>query len=163
MRAMSKKKHNKSDNTIARNRRARFDYHLEDTFEAGVELRGWEVKSLRMGKADISDSYVMIKSGEAFLLGTNFIPLDTVSTHYVTEPDRTRKLLLHAKELAKILVATQQKGLTCVAVSLYWKGHLVKAKIALARGKQDHDKRATDKDRDWERTKQKIVRDAVKQ
>lgn len=163
MRAMSKKKPNKSDNTIARNKRARFDYHLEETFEAGIELRGWEVKSLRMGKADISDSYVFVRDGQAFLLGAKFTPLDTVSTHYVTEPDRTRRLLLHKKELAKLLAATQKKGLTCVCVSLYWKGHLVKAQIALARGKQEHDKRQTDKDRDWDRAKQKVMRNAVKQ
>ena len=162
MRAMSKKP-KKSENTIARNKRATFDYHLDEKFEAGVELRGWEVKALRMGKADISDSYVIMHNGEAFLLGTNITPLDTVSTHYVTEPDRTRKLLLHKKELAKIMAATQQKGLTCVCVSLYWKNHLVKAQIALARGKQSHDKRNTEKDKDWDRQKQRVMRDAVKQ
>ncbi len=163
MRAMSKKKPKHSDNNIARNKRARFDFHLEEKFEAGVALTGWEVKSLRMGKADISDSYVLMKDGEAFLIGANITPLDTVSTHFVSDPTRTRKLLLHKKELGKILAATQQKGLTCVCTALYWKAHLVKAQIALARGKQSHDKRQTQKEKDWNRQKHRVMRDAVKQ
>lgn len=163
MRAMSKKKAKQPSNVIARNRRASFDYQLLDTFEAGVALTGWEVKSLRMGKADLADSYVLMKDGEAWLLGTQVVPLDTVSTHYVSDPTRTRKLLLHRKELAKILDATSKKGLTCVCTQLYWKGHLVKARIALAAGKKAHDKRDTEKDRDWTRQKQRIVRDNVKQ
>ena len=160
---MTKKKPKIADNTIALNKRARFDYHIEETFEAGVALAGWEVKSLRAGKAQITDSYVLIKDGEAWLLGANITPLETVSTHFVADPTRTRKLLLHKKELAKILAATQQKGMTCVCTALYWKGHLVKAKIGLARGKQDHDKRQTSKERDWNRQKQRIMRDNVKQ
>jgi len=163
MRAMSKKKPKNSNNTIARNKRASFDYELLETFEAGVVLSGWEVKSLRMGKADIGDTYVLVKDGEAFLLGAMITPLDTASTHFVTDPTRTRKLLLHKKELAKILAATAQKGLTCVCTQLYWKGHLVKARIALAQGKKDYDKRDTEKDRDWNRQKQRIVRENVKQ
>jgi SsrA-binding protein len=163
MRAMAKKKSNKPSNVIAQNKRASFDYQLLDTFEAGVVLSGWEVKSLRMGKADLADSYVMMKNGEAFLLGSHIIPLDTASTHYVTDPIRTRKLLLHQKELAKILAAISQKGQSCVCTQLYWKGHLVKARISLATGKKAHDKRDTEKDRDWSRQKQRIVRDNVKQ
>jgi SsrA-binding protein len=163
MRAMSKKKPKQSDNTIARNKRATFDYHLEEKFEAGIALTGWEVKSLRMGKADISDSYVLMKDGEAFLIGANITPLDTVSTHFVSDPTRTRKLLLHKKELAKILAATQQKGLTCVCTALYWKGHLVKVGIATARGKQSQDKRQTQKEREWDRQKHRVIRDNVKQ
>ncbi len=163
MRAMSKKKPKQGSNTIAQNRRARHDYHLDDSFEAGVALQGWEVKSLRMGKVEITDSYVLMKNGEAFLLGAHINPLDTASTHYVTDPTRTRKLLLHKKELARIRAAIEQKGQTCVCTNLYWKGHLVKAKIALARGKQAHDKRDTEKNRDWDRQKQRIMRDAVKQ
>jgi SsrA-binding protein len=163
MRAMTKKKPKKSNNTIARNKRASFDYKLLDSFEAGVALSGWEVKSLRMGKADIGDTYVLVKDGEAFLLGAMITPLDTASTHFVTDPTRTRKLLLHKKELAKILAAISQKGLTCVCTQLYWKGHLVKARISLAEGKKDYDKRDTEKDRDWNRQKQRIVRDNVKQ
>ncbi len=163
MRAMSKKKPKNNSNVIARNKRASFDYQLLETFEAGVALSGWEVKSLRMGKADLGDSYVLIKDGEAWLLGTQIAPLDTASTHFVTDPTRTRKLLLHRKELAKILAATSQKGLTCICTQLYWKGHLVKAKIALAQGKKSHDKRDTERDRDWNRQKQRIVRENVKQ
>lgn len=163
MRAMAKKKPTNNSNVIARNRRASFDYQLLDTYEAGVVLSGWEVKSLRMGKADLADSYVLIKDGEAWLLGSHIIPLDTASTHFVTDPTRTRKLLLKKKELAQILAATTQKGQTCVCTQLYWKGHLVKARIALAVGKKSHDKRETEKDRDWNRQKQRIVRDNVKQ
>jgi SsrA-binding protein len=163
MRAMAKKKPNKSSNIIAQNKRASFDYHLLETFEAGIALTGWEVKSLRMGKADLADSYVIMKNGEAYLLGAHIIPLDTASTHFVPDPTRTRKLLLHKKELAKILAALTQKGQTCVCTQIYWKGHLVKARIALAAGKKAHDKRDTQKDKDWARQKQRIVRDNVKQ
>ena len=162
MRAMAKKKKSPS-NVIAQNKRASFDYSLLETFEAGVVLTGWEVKSLRMGKVQLTDSYVLMKDGEAFLLGSQITPLDTASTHFVTDPTRTRKLLLKKRELAKILAAVSQKGQTCVCTQLYWKGHLVKARIALAQGKQAHDKRDTEKDREWNRQKQRIVRDAVKQ
>ena len=163
MRAMAKKKSNKPSNVIAQNKRASFDYHLLETFEAGIALSGWEVKSLRMGKADLADSYVIMKNGEAYLLGAHIIPLDTASTHFVPDPTRTRKLLLNKKELAKILAALTQKGQTCVCTQIYWKGHLVKARIALAAGKKAHDKRDTEKDKDWARQKQRIVRDNVKQ
>ena len=163
MRRMARKKHSKPSNVIARNKRASFDYQLLETFEAGVALTGWEVKSLRMGKADLADSYVLIKDGEAWLLGSHIIPLDTASTHFVTDPTRTRKLLLNKKELAKILAAISQKGQTCVCTQLYWKGHLVKARIALAQGKKSHDKRDTERERDWSRQKQRIIRENVKQ
>jgi SsrA-binding protein len=162
MRAMAKNKKT-PDNVIAQNKRAKFDYHLEESFEAGVVLTGWEVKALRMGKAQITDTYVMMKNGEAYLLGSQITPLDTASTHFVTDPTRTRKLLLHKKELARILVAITAKGKTCVCTSLYWKGHLVKARLSIASGKQAHDKRDTDKDRDWDRQKQRVIRDNVKQ
>ncbi|MDJ0878386.1 MAG: SsrA-binding protein SmpB [Halieaceae bacterium] len=160
---MSKKKPKVADNTIALNKRARFDYHIDETFEAGLALTGWEVKSLRAGKVQITDTYVLIRNGEAFLVGASITPLDTVSTHFVADPTRTRKLLLHKKELAKLVAATQQKGMTCVCTALYWKGHLVKAKIGLARGKQSHDKRQDQRDRDWNRQKQRVLRDNVKQ
>ncbi|MEQ8800894.1 SsrA-binding protein SmpB [Haliea sp.] len=159
---MSKKKPN-NDNVIARNKRATFDYQLLESFEAGVALEGWEVKSLRMGKAQLTDSYVLMKDGDAWLLGAQITPLDTVSTHFISDPIRTRRLLLHRKELAKIQAAVSQKGLTCVCTQLYWKGHLVKARIALAEGKKSHDKRDTEKERDWNRQKQRIIRDNVKQ
>lgn len=160
---MSKKKPKAHSNTIALNKRARHDYELLEKFEAGIALNGWEVKSLRQGKLQLTDTYVLMKGGEAYLMGSNITPLNTASTHVVTDPIRTRKLLLHKKELARILTATQQKGLTCVCTAMYWKGHLVKAEVALARGKQDHDKRATERERDWDRQKQRIVRDNVKQ
>ena len=163
MRAMSKKKHKTPSNVIARNKRASFDYTLLETFEAGIALTGWEVKSLREGKVQLTDTYVLMKDGEAWLLGAQITPLATASTHFVTDPTRTRKLLLNKKELAKILAAVSQKGLTCVCTQLYWKGHLVKARIALAEGKQAHDKRDTQKNREWDRQKQRIVRDNVKQ
>ena len=156
---MSKKKAKAPDNTIVQNKRARFDYQLLETFEAGVALAGWEVKALRAGKGQLTDSYVLMKDGEAWLLGAQIMPLETASTHYVTDPTRTRKLLLNKKELAKILAATSAKGQTCVCTRLYWKGHLVKAAIALAQGKQTHDKRETQRDRDWNRQKQRVLRD----
>lgn len=159
---MSKKKPN-NDNVIARNKRATFDYQLLESFEAGVALEGWEVKSLRMGKTQLTDSYVLMKDGDAWLLGAQITPLDTVSTHFVSDPIRTRRLLLHRKELARIQAAISQKGLTCVCIQLYWKGHLVKARISLAEGKKNHDKRDTEKERDWDRQKQRIIRDNVKQ
>ena len=161
---MGKSKHKKApDNTIAQNKRARFDYHLLDTFEAGLSLAGWEVKSLRAGKVQLTDSYVMMKDGEAFLFGAQITPLGTVSTHYVTDPTRSRKLLLHKRELARINQAISAQGQTCVCTGLYWQGHLVKAKIALAQGKKQHDKRETEKSRDWARDKARIVRANVKQ
>ena len=160
---MAKPKKKAPDNTIAQNKRARFDYHLLDTFEAGLSLAGWEVKSMRAGKVQLTDSYVLMKNGEAYLLGAQIMPMDTVSSHYVTDPTRTRKLLLHRQELARISAALSQKGQTCVCTALYWKGHLAKAKIALAAGKKQHDKRDTEKDRDWQRQKARIVRANVKQ
>lgn len=157
---MAKKKPKSLDNTIVLNKKARHDYFLQDTFEAGIVLEGWEVKSLRLKKVQLIDSYVLIKDGEAFLLGCNVTPLNTASTHVIADPSRTKKLLLHSKELAKLFVAVQQKGNTCVAVKLYWKGHLIKCQIALAKGKQDHDKRATEKDREWQIDKRRILRQA---
>ena len=148
------------DTTIIANKRARHDYYIEDTFEGGVALLGWEVKSLRMKKVQLTDSYVLLKDGEAFLLGCHITPLNTANTHIIADPDRTKKLLLKAKELAKLVAAVQQKGHTCVATKMYWKGHLVKVQIALAKGKQDHDKRAAKKDQEWAVDKQRIVRHA---
>ncbi|MFT5483214.1 MAG: SsrA-binding protein [Halieaceae bacterium] len=163
MRAMAKKKPQQRSNTIAQNKRARHDYHLTDKFEAGVMLEGWEVKSLRAGKAEIVDTYVLIKGGEAFLLGSQITPLPTASTHIDPDSTRTRKLLLNKRELARIHSATEAKGMTCVCTSLYWKKHLVKAELSLATGKQQHDKRDVERDRDWNRQKQRVVRDNTKQ
>jgi SsrA-binding protein len=155
---MSKKKPKSSSNTIAQNKRARHDYTITEKFEAGLALQGWEVKSIREGKVQITDTYVHLRDGEGFLIGANITPLLSASTHFVTEPTRTRKLLLHSKELAKLIEATQQKGYTCVCTALYWKKHLVKAEIALAKGKKEHDKRETEKERDWSRQKQRLLR-----
>lgn len=154
---MSKKKAKQSSNVIAQNKKARHDYFIEDRFEAGLQLAGWEVKSLREGKVQLVDSYVLFKDGEAFLLGSLISPLSTVSTHYVTDPTRTRKLLLKRREIDKLASSVAQKGYTCVCTKLYWKNHLVKAEIALAKGKADYDKRAVEKERDWNREKQRIL------
>jgi SsrA-binding protein len=154
-----KKKPKQASNTIVLNKKARHDYFIEDEIEAGLALQGWEVKSLREGKVQLTDSYVLIKDGEAWLLGVNITPLPTVSTHHTVEPDRTRKLLLHNREIARLFAAITQKGYTCVCTGLYWKKHLVKCKIALARGKAKQDKRATEKEKDWDREKQRLMRD----
>ena len=156
---MAKKKPN---NVIATNKRARFDYYLLETFEAGLALEGWEVKSLRSGKAQLPDSYVLLKDGEAWLLGAQIVPLETASSHFSTDPIRTRKLLLNKKELATLVSGTAKKGQTCVCTQLHWKGHLVKARIALAKGKQSHDKRDAERDRDWNRQKQILLRENTK-
>lgn len=153
---MAKKPQKNSSNTIAQNKRARFDYELHDRFEAGMVLQGWEVKSLRAGKVQLVDSYVIFKNGEAWLLGSLISPLQSASTHFVTDPTRTRKLLLKQRELTRLQEASEQKGYTVVATGLYWKQHLVKCEVALAKGKQEHDKREAEKDRDWQREKQRL-------
>ncbi len=153
---MAKKPQKTNGTTIALNRKAKFDYVLSDRFEAGMVLLGWEVKSLRAGKTQLTDCYVIFKDEEAWLFGAHINPLQTVCTHYVTDPTRTRKLLLNRRELTRLREASQQKGYTVVATALYWKEHLVKCEIALAKGKQDHDKRETEKDRDWQRQKQRV-------
>lgn len=156
---MSKAKKGKGaqNNTIAQNRKARRDYFIESRFEAGIVLTGWEVKSLRAGKGQLTDSYVTFKNGEAWLQGTQIQPLPQASTHFVTEPKRMRKLLLKHRELSKLQEAVDQKGYTIVATALYWKQHLVKCEIATAKGKQMHDKRQTEKERDWDLQKRRIM------
>lgn len=156
--ATQSRKSGTGSGTIAVNKRARFDYELEEQFEAGLVLEGWEVKAIREGNVQLTDSYVLLRDGEAWLLGANIVPLTSASTHVVADPQRTRKLLLHARELAKIFAATQQKGFACVATNLYWKGNKVKCGIALAKGKKSHDKRATQRDREWDRQKQRIMK-----
>lgn len=157
---MSKqKKPQANSGTIALNRRAKHEYFVEERFEAGIALTGWEVKSLRAGKAQLVDSYVLLKDGEAFLFGAYIAPLPTVSTHVIADPIRTRKLLLNARELDKLFTGVEQKGYSCVPMALYWKKHLVKCEIALVKGKKDYDKRETEKNRDWDREKQRLVRE----
>ena len=157
---MAKKKPTVSDGTIALNKKAKHEYFLEESFEAGVVLEGWEVKSLRMKKVQLVDSYVLLKDGEAFLLGCQVTPLDTASTHVIADPTRIKKLLLHSKQLAKLFATVHQKGHTCVATKIYWKGHTIKCQVSLAKGKQDHDKRNVEKDREWAIEKQRVVRHA---
>ena len=151
------KKPKKMSNNIAQNKKARFDYYIDETFEAGVALQGWEVKSLREGKCQLTDSYVIIKNNEAWLLGAQIQPLLTASTHVIADPIRTRKLLLKRREINKLQSAIEQKGYTTVATALYWKKHLVKCAVAIAKGKQTHDKRETEKTRDWNRQKQRLL------
>ena len=144
--------------TIALNRRARFEFALEETFEAGLALMGWELKSIRAGAVQLRDSYVLVRDGEAWLEGAHIAPLASASTHVTADPLRPRKLLLHAKEIARLAEHVQQKGYACVATALYWKGHRVKCEIALARGKRQRDKRATVKDRDWKRQQERLLK-----
>lgn len=159
---MSKRKPGTKSNTIALNKKARHEYHVEQRFEAGMVLLGWEVKSLRAGKGQITDAYVLLKDGEAFLLGSHFQPLTEASTHVIADPTRTRKLLLHARELSRLLSQVNQAGFTCVPLALYWKSNKVKCEIALVKGKKLFDKRATEKERDWNRQKQRILREDVR-
>ncbi|MDA3920307.1 MAG: SsrA-binding protein SmpB [Salinisphaera sp.] len=159
---MSKPKTKKQpSSTIALNKRARHDYFLEDKFEAGLVLQGWEVKSLRAGKGRITEAYVLIKDGEAFLLGGHVQPLESASTHFVIDPTRTRKLLLHDRELASLIGATEQKGYTIVPLAMYWKRGKAKLEIALAKGKANYDKRQSKKNADWGRRKAQIMRTEV--
>ena len=160
---MAKKQQKNHGTTIALNKKAKFDYTLSDRFEAGIVLLGWEVKSLRAGKIQMVDSYVIFKNDEAWLFGAQINALQTVSTHYVTDPTRTRKLLLNRREITRLQEAAQQKGYTVVATALYWKEHLVKCEIALAKGKQEHDKRETEKERDWQLQKQRMFRTGNKE
>lgn len=148
-----------SGGTIALNKKAKHEYHIETRFEAGLALAGWEVKSLRAGKAQLVDSYVLLKDNEVWLLGAHITPLTSASTHVVADPQRTRKLLLHKNEIDKIIGKVHQAGYTCVPLALYWKGNKVKCEIALVKGKKEYDKRAAEKDRDWGRQKQRIVRE----
>ncbi len=147
--------------SIAQNRRARHDYALSDRFEAGIALAGWELKSIRSGKAQLLDSYVLIRDGEAWLHGATITPLASASTHVIADPKRMRKLLLHKKEIARLFADTSQKGYTCVATSLYWKGNKVKCEIALGKGKKEHDKRATERDRDWKRQQHRTLKQSA--
>jgi len=143
---------------IAVNRKARFDYFIEERFEAGLSLLGWEVKSMRAGKAQIAEAYVYLKSGEAFLFGAHIAPLNSASTHVDTDPTRTRKLLLSRRQLDHLVGAVERRGYTLVPLQLYWKAGRAKLELGLAKGKKQHDKRATDKDRDWQRDKSRIMK-----
>ncbi|GGK05370.1 SsrA-binding protein SmpB [Luteimonas terricola] len=148
----------KASGTIALNKRARHEYQLGDRFEAGLALQGWELKSIRAGRANIGESYAVVRGGELFLFGAQVTPLTQASSHVVTDERRTRKLLLHRHEIDKLVGLVQRDGYTVVPTALYWKGNKVKAELALAKGKQAHDKREAAKDRDWQRDKQRLMR-----
>ncbi|MCW8840726.1 MAG: SsrA-binding protein SmpB, partial [Gammaproteobacteria bacterium] len=143
--------------TIAANKKAHHDYFIEERMEAGLVLQGWEAKSLRAGKVQLVDSYVFIKDGEAWISNMLITPLQTASTHITPEPTRIRKLLLHRNEIDKLIGAVERKGYTLIALSLYWKKGRAKVEIGLAKGKQKQDKRATEKERDWKREKERIL------
>lgn len=153
-------KKNKSNNSsvIAVNRRATHDYFIEEKFEAGLSLQGWEVKALRAGKANISEAYVTIKGNEIVLLGSTINPLKNSCAFVYSDPTRTRKLLLNRKEIDKLIGLANRSGYTIIPLKLYWKGSWVKLEIAAARGKQDHDKRDSIKDRQWQREKERVMK-----
>jgi SsrA-binding protein len=144
--------------TIALNKRAKHEYHLEHRYEAGLALQGWELKAIRAGRANIGDSYAMLLEGELFLIGSQITPLIQASTHVVANDRRTRKLLLHRREIDQLIGKIQRDGYTLIPTALYWKGSRVKLEIALAKGKQAHDKRDAARDRDWAREKQRALR-----
>lgn len=146
------------DALIARNKRATFDYKVDEKFEAGLVLQGWEVKCLREGRVQLVDGYVQIVRSEAWLYGCNINPLHSTSTHYVAENTRRRKLLLNRRELSRLVGAVERKGYTIVAMCMYWKNGKVKLEIGIGKGKKEYDKRATIKDRDWQRDKARVVR-----
>ena len=155
---MSKKKNKTPGNAIALNKKARHDYFIEDEFEAGIALLGWEVKSLRAGKIQITESYILLKDGEAFLFGALITPLPTASTHIKTDQQRTRKLLLHRAEINRLRGAVERKGYTVVPTAMYWRRGRAKLEIGLAKGKKTYDKRQTEKDRDWQLQKQRLLK-----
>ena len=148
----------KTHSSIAQNKKARFDYFIEERFEAGLALEGWEVKSMRAGKAQLTESYVILRDGEAWLLGAHITPLNTASTHVHPDPTRTRKLLLNRRELDRLTGLVERKGYTLVALELYWSKGRAKLAVGLAKGKKQHDKRATEKDRDWQRDKERVLK-----
>jgi SsrA-binding protein len=144
--------------TIALNKAARHDFHLEDRFEAGVALQGWELKAIRAGRLGIGESYALVKNGEIFLFGAQITPLISASTHVIADDRRTRKLLLHRHEIDRLVGRVEREGYTLIPTAMYWSGNKVKLELALAKGKKNHDKRATEKERDWQREKQRTMR-----
>jgi SsrA-binding protein len=146
---------------IAENRRARFDYAIEERYEAGIMLSGWEIKAIRAGQVQLTDGYVVIRDGELFLIGCRINALRSASTHVRPEADRTKKLLMHKEEIKRLVGKVEQRGFTLVPLNLHFKGGLVKAEIALAKGKAEHDKRDTTKERDWQREQGRLMRHKV--
>lgn len=148
----------KTNTSIAVNRKAGHEFFIEDRFEAGLVLEGWEVKSLRAGRVQLDQGYILLKHGQAWLFGALITPLQTASTHIHPDSQRSRKLLLHQRELNKLIGSVERRGYTIVPLSLYWKNNRVKIEIGLAKGKKLHDKRATEKERDWQRQKQRLLK-----
>jgi SsrA-binding protein len=146
---------------IAENRRARFEYHIEERHEAGIVLQGWEIKAIRAGQVQLTDGYVVIRDGELQLIGCRINALRSASTHVQPEPDRTKKLLMHKEEIKRLIGKVEQKGFTLVPLNLHFKDGRVKVEVALAKGKAEHDKRDTEKKRDWEREKGRLMRHKV--
>jgi len=153
-----KAKNATANKTISLNKRARHEYHLEERFEAGLVLQGWEVKAIRAGRGNMTDAYAYVRNGEIFLIGAQITPLIQASTHVVAEDRRQRKLLLHRNEIDKLIGRVERDGFTLVPTAMYWSKNKIKIEIALAKGKQNHDKRDAAKDRDWERDKQRVMR-----
>ena len=152
------KKSGAAATSIAQNKKARFDYFIEDRLEGGLALQGWEVKSMRAGKAQLTDSYVILRAGEAWLLGSHVTPLNTASTHVTADPKRIRKLLLNRREIDRLTGLVERKGYTLIALELYWSKNRVKVAVGLAKGKKQHDKRDTEKDRDWQRDRARALK-----
>jgi SsrA-binding protein len=144
--------------SIVQNRKATHDYFIEERYEAGLALDGWEVKSIRAGRAQLADGYVIVKGGELFLIGAHVSPLPTVSTHFIPDPARTRKLLLHAEEIKRLIGKVEQRGYTLIPLDLHFKKGRIKLEIGLGKGKLQHDKRADKRDKDWQREKQRLLR-----
>ncbi|MGA8261720.1 MAG: SsrA-binding protein SmpB [Arenicellales bacterium] len=155
---MGKTKPKTPSNTIAQNKKARFDYSIEEDFEAGIALEGWEVKSLRAGRANLKESYVIVEDNQLFLIGAHVSPLPSASTHIHPDPVRTRKLLMHRREIDRLIGAREREGYTLVPLSMYWKNGRAKLKIALAKGKKQYDKRAAIKQREWDRDKHRLLK-----
>jgi SsrA-binding protein len=145
-------------NTIAQNKKARFDFFIEEEFEAGLSLEGWEVKSMRAGRVQLKESYVIIKNGELFLFGAHISPLTSASTHVDANPTRERKLLMKRYEISRLIGQVERAGYTIAPLALYWIRGRAKLKIGLAKGKKQHDKRASIKDRDWKREQQRVLK-----
>lgn len=152
------KSKNATTSAIAENRRARHDYFIENTFVAGLVLLGWEVKSLRAGRANLSEAYVVLKGGEVWLIGAHVSALNSASTHVDPDPIRSRKLLLNRAEIRTLIGAVERKGYTLVPLRLFWQKGRAKLAVGLARGKKQHDKRASERERDWQREKQRVLK-----
>ena len=144
--------------SIVQNKKAFHDYFIEERYEAGLALEGWEVKAVRAGRVQIKEAYVIVKGEEVFLVGAHITPLATASTHIRPDPVRSRKLLLHAEEIRRLIGKTERAGYTLVPLDLHYKGGRIKIEIGLARGKKQHDKRAAEREREWEREKQRLLR-----